>query len=124
MKLLNTLFNIAAGERATVPPSHTGSVHTVNYWQESGWVRRGNCLNGYYRTFYGSFKGIVELKHSGNHRFFIIAPPSELKKHPHWPCFLWRGNGKYVLHFDKLPKNVDEGIIAMEKLIQEAKERY
>ena len=94
------------------------------YWEEQGWKLRGQVLEGYYRTHYGSFKGRIELFRSGEHLFYIDNPPSQLQSHPHWVCFTHRGGRRYWIHFSLKPENVDAGIITIEKILCQAIERY
>jgi len=95
--------------------------HVVEpYWQELGWQPDGNRLNGFYRTPGGSFEGYVLDWRSRSPRFYIIRPPRELKKHPHWACFRPRGNGLYWVHFARTPPGPDPGIIEIEKVLGEA----
>ena len=101
-----------------------GGYRATNYWQEQHWrldLPR-MLMQGYYRTFYGSFKGEIVLSKNGDHQYFVFDPPHELQRHTHWPCFVYRGNGKYWVHFSVRAENVDAGIITIEKILREAKE--
>jgi len=100
------------------------SYRTVNYWEEQGWKLNGYVLEGYYRTFYGSFRGRIELFDSGDHQYYIYSPPSQLRKHPHWVCFMYRGNEWYFIHWSKPAACVDAGILYTETTLRECFEIY
>lgn len=72
---------------------------------------------GYYRTRYGSYKGKIER--SSSPKFYIHNPPEPLRQH-HWACFTELPGGWYSAHFKKLPKDADSGVMAIERLINEA----
>lgn len=94
------------------------------YWREQGWQESPSAFKGFYRTPCGEFRGEIKKGFGHNHEYYIVNPPSELRRHPHWVCFLHRGNGRYLLHFSRRPKDVDSGIMAMERMIRESFERY
>lgn len=100
-----------------------GSYKSNKYWEDQGWKYSGYELNGYYRTYYGAFRGRIQLSNSGLHRYYIFSPPPQLKKHPHWACFVYKGDDMYWVHFSTEPKNVDTGIVTIETIIREALER-
>ena len=95
-----------------------------NYWEEQGWKLEGYRLRGYYRTYRGSFRGMIKLFDSGEHQFFIYSPPNQIRYHSHWVCFMYRGTGWYWVHFAVEPANVDAGILSVEKIIREAMELH
>jgi hypothetical protein len=92
------------------------------YHEEQGWQHTNGLfsskLTGYYRTRYGSFKGKIEL--GFNPSFYIHNPPAELRDHSHWICFSARSGGWYSIHFSTRPRDVDSGIMTVERLITEA----
>ncbi len=95
------------------------------YHVEQGWQRTSISflspnvkLKGYYRTRYGSFRGEIKLGSSPS--FYIINPPDELRGHSHWQCFSPRGGGRYSIHFAVRPRDVDSGIMRIERMIHEA----
>ena len=106
------------------PARRLGSYRDVNYWVEQGWKLMGNKLGGYYRTLYKAFPGHIDLFDSGKHRYFIQNPPPQLQQHRHWPCFVHKGAGLYWVHFHIEPRNVDTGIVTIEKILGESLERY
>jgi hypothetical protein len=93
------------------------------YTEEQGWQRRNGGwfgsprLEGFYRTRFGSFKGEISIASSN---FFIFDPPDELRHHPHWICFSPRGGGKYAIHFAVRPRDIDSGILQVERLLHES----
>jgi hypothetical protein len=122
---MSSILSILLGEPSGSPGNcrRTGSYKATNYWEEQRWQLNGMNLNGYYRTYYGSYKGTIDLFESGDHQFYIHNPPQQLRRHSHWPCFMFRGNGLYWVHFRIKPKNVDAGIITIERIIRESMEQ-
>jgi len=94
------------------------------YWQEQGWRLDRTQLKGYYRTFRGSYRGVIDLFESGRHMFHVYKPPKKLRQHGHAVCFRHKGNGLYWVHFATLPKDVDAGIMEIERILHESLERY
>jgi hypothetical protein len=93
------------------------------YLTENGWRRfksyPGYEWQGYYRTRYGSFKGRVLA--SASPSFYVYKPPEPLKlKHSHSACFSSQGNGWYSAHFKRVPKDVDSGVMAIERVLTES----
>ncbi|MCK4351854.1 hypothetical protein KAW65_00410 [candidate division WOR-3 bacterium] len=89
------------------------------YWQERGWKRHRWMYTGYYRTRYGSWDGKIE-NITCYPKFYIHNPPSKLQQHPHWECFICRGRRWFLIHFKQNPRNIDSGIIQVERIINEA----
>jgi len=92
------------------------------YWQEYGWSRQANVYTGNYQTQYGAFQGWIEQERSGKIDFYLYKPSDEIRSHSHWTCFQHRGNDWYLVHMAKEPKDVDSGIMTIERLIKEAYE--
>lgn len=90
------------------------------YWQENGWKKSGKLYNGCYKTLHGKWDGAVRENFFNNLSFFIFNPPKKLKDGNHGACFSHKGNGSYSIHFSEKPRNVSEGIIAVEMLVAEA----
>jgi hypothetical protein len=95
------------------------------YFEEQGWERHAagwlstkTVLRGFYRTPHGSFEGEIALGSSLN--FYIIHPPQALKNHSHWICYHYRGGDRYWIHFSQRPKDVDSGIMSVERMLCEA----
>jgi hypothetical protein len=92
------------------------------YLNQQGWRRAflhsGSEWHGYYRTRFGSFKGRVAA--SNPSRFYIYKPPENIKRHSHWACFSDQGGGWYSVHFRKMPRDIDSGVMAIERIIGES----
>jgi len=97
---------------------------TKPYLKEQGWrhtYENGQPqLEGYYRTRYGSFYGRIQNPSSSKPSFYIKNPPKELDKHSHRSCFTDRGNGWYSVHFSTLPRDLDSGVLHIERTLNEA----
>jgi hypothetical protein len=93
------------------------------YLSQQGWrkafLHSGSEWQGYYRTRYGSFKGRVTAS-SSNPRFYIYKPPEKLRRHKHWCCFTDQTNGWYSVHFLRMPKDLDSGVMEIERIIGES----
>jgi len=116
-------MNFFVKRRRRIQPPITVSRSRKSYAQEQGWLDKGGGwfgsphLVGYYRTKFGSFKGeIIPASLS----FYIFKPPKELKNHSHWACFSHRGGSKYSIHFAYLPRDIDSGIMQVERILHEA----
>lgn len=90
------------------------------YWKENGWRKSNRLYSGYYKTIYGKWKGSARENFLNNYSFFIFYPPEKIKDGSHGACFSRKGNGIYSIHFSEKPRNVSEGIIAVEMLVAEA----
>ena len=91
----------------------------IPYWQERGWIRDGNQYTGSYQTPYADFQGRVEER-LGHANFFLYNPSRKIRRNSHWICFSDRGDGWYLVHMARRPKDVSSGIITIERLITEA----
>jgi hypothetical protein len=96
------------------------------YLPEQGWELSGGLnpqWNGYYRTRFGSYKARVVPKAEPNRRYFIHNPPESLRNH-HWACFTemkgMEQGGWYAVHLLPFPKDIDSGVLAIERVIDEA----
>lgn len=89
-------------------------------WQERNWKKAGNQYSGYYRTPYGSYQGEIIEESPEFIRYYIFGLPKCLSRHSHYACFIPKGGNKYEVHFNKRAKKVDEGIMAIEKILAEA----
>jgi hypothetical protein len=94
----------------------------VPYWQERGWTRTGDTYGGSYQTPYGAFQGWIEQQSSGQLSFFLHGPSQQIRRHSHWTCFQDRGDGWYLVHMGRAPRDVSSGIMTIERLITEAHE--
>jgi hypothetical protein len=103
--------------------SRTIKRSSKSYLNERGWRKTGSFpsqeYHGYYRCPYGSWKGRV-LASNSKPSFYLHKPPEALKlKHPHSACFSSQGNGWFSVHFRTTPKDIDSGVIAIERILTE-----
>jgi hypothetical protein len=90
-------------------------------WEQRGWRQDGKTLRGAYRTRWGSCSGEISLDRRGRARdYFIITPPAALLAGSHGPCFRARGGGRYWVHFNSHSGDIDSGIAAVERLLNQA----
>lgn len=87
---------------------------------ERGWERRGGSYFGFYRTKHGSYSGRIVCRSMGPTSFYISDPPDCLWKHSHALCFIPKGGKNYEVHFAKSGKTLDDGILAIEKILLES----
>lgn len=92
----------------------------IPYWQESNWIKTGNTFRGTFKTDYGSWRGLIERNYEDDYSFYIFDLPQVLKDSDHGQCFLYKGNGKFLIHFSEKPENADSGILSIESVIAEA----
>lgn len=95
----------------------------IPYWQERGWTYSGSVFTGSYQTPYAAFCGHIEERGSGHFEFFLYQPSNEIIQHSHWVCFQDRGNGWYLVHMGRQPRDVSSGILTIERLIAESYEQ-
>ena len=84
-----------------------------------GWTRRGNHYQGFYRTRYGAWQGVIERR-GDRFKVHIFKPPTEqIRKHPRWPCFHEETGGRWRIDLAVNPKDGDVGAIIfyVEKVI-------
>ena len=92
--------------------------------EEEGWrleTGREPVWHGYYRTKYGpSYKGKVETL--ADPKFYIQFPqfPPQLRGHRHEVCFRPRPDNWYWVHMSPVPKDIDSGIFAVERTLNDA----
>lgn len=111
-----TLFGGARGHA----PSVRVQRQPLSYSQQQGWTKNGNRYEGSYQTPYGAFYGAIDEERSGRIQFFLYNPSPQIQKHSHWACFQNRGDGWYLIHMAREPKDVGSGIMTIERLIMEA----
>ena len=105
------------------PPSKIVKRNSQPLWMQRHWQRRGNEYRGFYRTPYGSYQGKIVFRFIGKIQFYIFNPPSCIVGHPHEPCFVPKGGGKFEVHFSKKSQNVSDGIAAIEQVLIDAFEK-
>lgn len=95
---------------------------SISYIKQKGWKFTHSLVSprweGYYRSCFGSFRGKVETLSSPH--FYIHKPPEVLRRHSHWACFTDRSGGWYSVHFRTMPKDLDSGVMTIERIIHEA----
>jgi hypothetical protein len=114
--LLQMFERAMRGQAPTIPVER----RQIPYWHERGWRLNGNIYEGNYQTPYVALPGWIEQERSGRANFYLHNPPDEIRNHSHWTCFQHRGNGWYLIHMGREPKDVSSGIITIERLITEA----
>jgi hypothetical protein len=97
------------------------------YLKEQGWrltTERGKPqLEGWYRSRFGSFYGMIQNLDASKPSFFIKNPPKELDRHTHRACFSERpniGKGWYSIHYAVPPKDLDSGVLHIEGVLNES----
>jgi hypothetical protein len=84
-----------------------------------GWTRRGNFYQGFYRTKYGAWQGVIGRR-GDKFKVYIFSPPTEqISKHPRWPCFHEEAGGRWRIDLAVNPHDGDVGAIIfyVEKVI-------
>ena len=98
-------------------------------WEEMGWivrVERGcEVYEGQYRSGPRRFDGRVQIDRNKRIAAFIYNPPHEIKSHPKGPCFQQAGvgTGWFLLHWQRAPSNIDDSILYMQRILDEALNR-
>ena len=96
----------------------------TDYKGARGWTFSGGTepvWHGYYRSHYGSFKGRVECLSDPKFYIELADPPKRLRKHRHWICYHDQKKGNwYWVHLSPVPKDIDSGILAIERNLNEA----
>lgn len=93
------------------------------FLEERGWQKRGDSFFGYYRTPFGAYSGRIVTRQFGGNSFYIKNPPNCLWSSPHAACFRQKGNDGYEVHFSQRGNTLDDGILAVERILREAHER-
>lgn len=94
-------------------------------YQEKGWRREGHTYLGYYQVNGRRWSGEIREYHRGFYEAFINLPSfadvQALKRHPHGPCFNRSdGDGRFKVHFQRMPRDVDHIIVNVETILSEA----
>ena len=98
-------------------------------WDEKRWRRLdGNGqteLVGRYRVHDGrrnrwhEFDGRL-VQRNGEIAAYIADPPLELKQHPHGSCVQLVNAPWFRLHWNRQPRNLDDGLLYMERMLDES----
>ena len=97
-------------------------LHVKNKWEKV--LDRPGVITGYYHFFNKRtnqkmrWHGEIHLNHIIN--VYIYDPPSVLRNHKHYQCFIHRGIGWYEVHFLNEIKGIDDAILNVQRLIAEA----
>ncbi len=67
---------------------------------------------------YQHWNGIIEKKGS-KFQVFVLNPPAEISSHPKSPCFAPMGSGKFKVRWVVSPRDVDDGIYYVERVLSE-----
>ena len=96
--------------------------HLSPLYHEKGWRREGCVYRGYYRVSGRRWRGEIRERHRGFYEAFIYNPPLQnLRRHPHGPCFNRSvGSGRFKVHFQRMPKDVNHIIVNVETILSEA----
>jgi len=52
--------------------------------------------------------------------FYISKPPWKVLNGSHGACFRDKGGGRYAIHIRPTPRDVDSGIVAVERVLEES----
>lgn len=107
----------SANQRVHVRPREIVERARLSYLAERGWVPHGQSYRGQFRTNGGAWHGEVGLK-DRELQFFILDPPNEVHCGPHRDCFFHIGKNWWLVHFREKPTSPDDGIMAMEHLLE------
>lgn len=100
----------------------------VPLWQKAGWrlnAQNPNYSIGQYKFYSKKLKKTLRwdgaIKNSLYEvKVYIKDPPSFLKNHQHWQCFMHQGDGWYLVHFLERINGLDDAILNVQRLISEA----
>lgn len=108
-------------EAITIRPNYNRAViiapKKVTYFEEKGWSRNGNTCQGSYKTSKGTWRGIIEQR-SGEWQYYIEDPPKAILHGEHQACFKHVGNNRWWIHWSTKPRSLSEGILNIERLIE------
>ena len=94
------------------------------YWEENGWSKYDNNYYGYYKLDDTHlWKGMITIIRNGRYGFYIKDPPIGLSNYHKWQCFSHKGEGIFCIHFHTAPKDIDSGIMMVERILNEALNR-
>lgn len=94
--------------------------NSTRFFEERGWQLRGHDLHGFFRTRYGSFRGVIKRATGSSPDYFIESPPKQVLQGPHGPCFRPAAPNLFQIHWKERPDSVDVGILRVEHCILEA----
>ena len=128
-ELISEIFsdNIPRKSKVKVIPFNSKNPKTVipdntPLYIKRGWMKKGNQYQGYYRTRYGSWRGLIERR-GDKFIVIIVSPPKDrLKKHKRWVCFHHKKGNHWSIHLAINPKDGDISAIIyyVEKIINDS----
>lgn len=86
---------------------------------QRGWRQVDKAFYGFYCTPHGRWPGCFQWA-GDNWVFFIHNPPRRLLQGPHGNCFAHIGDGWWRIHFQEKPHTPLEGVLGVEKALEEA----
>jgi hypothetical protein len=112
-------------ERILIQPGYARRNRTIispqirPYLREKNWIGNSNEYEGYYRTKHGAWRGKI-IRGIDSWEFYICNPPQSVLYGEHEACFKPEGDGWYWIHWQSEPKNLSDGIMAVERLIDQS----
>lgn len=98
-------------------------------WEEKGWRKHQRAGFEVYtgqfsarkndRSVRCRFPGRIEIQRSGI-AVFVQDPPEGIRTHPKSACFAYLQDGWFQLHWHLSPKNVDDALLYMERILAES----
>lgn len=104
-------------------PPFTLPTTNPSLWQEKGWRRTGNGVEGNFRSAGRAWRGLVKEPYPGRFQAFIWGPPMpEIGRNTaHGACFMNRqADGRYQVHYNTNPRSLDHAICTIEDVLGEA----
>lgn len=98
------------------------------FWYDKGWrkTRNPNEYTGYYTASGRRWQGLIQLPYASRYQAYIWEPPlDEIRRYTtHGPCFSPNGaDGQYEVHFHTVPVSLDQAILSIETVLDEAYRR-
>jgi hypothetical protein len=98
-------------------------------WDAKGWIAQPHGRRFTYEGFYEAtlrrsgqprrFRGRL-IESFGGIATYIADPPTEIRRHPKGPCFALVEAPWFRVHWQRQPRNVDEAILYVETVLDEA----
>jgi hypothetical protein len=118
--LPNSIRDLVSRMERPHSPRETVERREIPYWQQRGWQRQGDTFTGTYQTAFASFIGQVVRTGTFSYEFMLYNPSMQIQNHSHWACFAHQGNDWYLVHMSRRARDIDSGIMTIERLIIEA----
>jgi hypothetical protein len=123
LKTLKPLLSLKNVLRFGKPIAVQRTSSATLYIEKTGWKQSTSTSpaewHGYFRTRFGSWKG--KIKTTTPPQYSIYKPPAGLTtKHSHKRCFDLASDGWCSVHFNIVPKDLDSGVIKLERILYEA----